>query len=76
MIAYEGQSMRLAPALGENAGGTKRAFTGVSVGLRAGYRASRSFALELYGDVGQVTETYAICPGTTARAPRRSSTGS
>lgn len=64
MIAYEGQSMRLAPALGENAGGAPRSFTGVSVGGRAGYRASRSFALELYGDVGQVTETYAIAPET------------
>jgi hypothetical protein len=65
MIAYEGQSMRLGPALGENAGGTKRAFTGASFGVRAGYRASRSFALELYADVGQVTETYAISPATT-----------
>jgi len=65
MIAYEGQSMRLAPALGENAGGTKRAFTGASVGVRAGYRASRSFALELYADVGQVSETYTISPATT-----------
>lgn len=60
MLAYEGQSMRLAPVLGEGAAGTKRAFTGASVGVRAGYRASRSFALELYGDVGQVSESYTI----------------
>ncbi len=64
MIAYEGQSMRLAPALGEGTAGAKRAFTGASIGVRAGYRASRSFALELYGDVGQVRETYAISPAT------------
>ncbi len=64
MIAYEGQSMRLAPALGEGAAGAKRAFTGASFGVRAGYRVSRSFALELYGDVGQVSETYAISPAT------------
>lgn len=65
MIAYEGQSARLAPALGEGPTGTKRAFTGASIGVRAGYRVSRSFALELYGDVGQVTETYAIGSATT-----------
>lgn len=64
MIAYEGQSVRLAPALGEAAVGAKRAFTGASVGVRVGYRASRSFALELYGDVGQISETYAIAPAT------------
>jgi hypothetical protein len=63
MLAYEGQSLRLAPVLGEHAGGTKRAFTGGSLGLRAGVRASRSFALEMYGDVGQVSETYAIAAG-------------
>ncbi|MDB4939173.1 MAG: hypothetical protein JWP87_6145 [Labilithrix sp.] len=60
MLSYEGQSMRLAPVLGERAGGTKRAFTGASGGVRLGYRASRSFALEIYGDVGQLTESYAI----------------
>jgi hypothetical protein len=64
MIAYEGQSMRLSPALGENAGGKPRAFAGASVGVRAGYRASRSFALELYADVGQVTETYTLAQTT------------
>ena len=65
MLAYEGQSVRLAPALGERGAGAKRAFTGASLGVRAGYRASRSFALELYADVGQVSETYMISPATT-----------
>jgi hypothetical protein len=63
MLAYEGQSFRLSPLLGERAGGaggTKRPFTGGAVGVRAGYRASRVFALELYGDVGQLKETYQI----------------
>ena len=60
MIAYEGQSVRLAPILGEAAGGTPRSFTGGTFGVRAGYRVSRAFALELYGDVGQLKETYAI----------------
>ena len=65
MLSYDGQSMRLAPALGENAGGTKRAFTGASIAVRAGYRASRSFALELYADGGQISESYMISPSTT-----------
>jgi hypothetical protein len=65
MIAYEGQSVRLSPVLGESATGTKRAFTGASLGLRAGYRASRSFALELHADVGQVSDTYTIPTATT-----------
>lgn len=60
MLAYEGQSLRLGPVLGDSAGGTKRQFTGGAVGLRAGYRASRIFALELYGDVGRLAETYTI----------------
>jgi hypothetical protein len=60
MLSYEGQSVRLSPAVGERAGGTKRSFTGGTFGLRFGYRASRSFALEVYGDVGQLSETYSI----------------
>jgi hypothetical protein len=63
MIAYEGQSFRFAPILGENAGGTKRQLTGASVALRAGYRVSRPFALEIYGDVGQLGDTYNISSG-------------
>jgi hypothetical protein len=60
MLSYEGQSFRLAPVLGERTGGTKRQLTGAGVGGRAGYRASRVFALELYGDVGQLKDTYVI----------------
>ncbi len=60
MVAYEGQSLRLSPVLGERAGGSKRAFTGASVGLRGGYRVSKSFALELHGEVGQIGATYAL----------------
>lgn len=62
MLAYEGQSFRLGPILGERSGGTKRPFTGGSFGLRAGYRASPVFALELYGDVGRLSESYALTP--------------
>jgi hypothetical protein len=62
MIAYEGQSFRLAPILGERAGGTKRQFTGATVGIRGGYRASKNFALELLGEVGAVSATYQIEP--------------
>lgn len=60
MLAYEGQSFRLAPALGERVGGSKRNFTGASVGVRGGYRFSRYFALEALGDVGQVSTDYTI----------------
>lgn len=62
MLAYEGQSFRLSTELGERAGGAKRPFSGASGGLRVGYRASRAFALEIYGDVGQLSESYAITP--------------
>lgn len=60
MVSYDGQSFRLSPALGERPGGTKRQFTGVALGVRAGYRASRVFALELYGDVGRLEDSYTI----------------
>jgi hypothetical protein len=64
MIAYDGQSFRFAPVLGERAGGTKRQLTGGSIGLRGGYRVSRPFALEIYGDVGQLSDTYNISSAT------------
>lgn len=60
MLAYEGQSFRLSPALGERPGGSKRNFTGASAGVRGGYRFSRYFALEVFGDVGQVSTEYTI----------------
>jgi hypothetical protein len=65
MIAYEGQSLRLASILGDerSSGGTKRQFTGVAFGMRAGYRLSRVLAVELYGDVGQLSGSYAISSG-------------
>jgi hypothetical protein len=63
MLAYEGESLRLAPVLGERVGGSKRTFTGGAVGVRAGYRVSKPFALELYGGVGQVGASYTIAPG-------------
>ena len=60
MLAYDGQSVRLSPFLGERAGGTKRSFTGGTFGVRVGFRLSRVLALELYGDVGQLKESYAL----------------
>ncbi len=60
MVAYNGQSLRLAPIVGESAGGTKRRFTGGAVGVRVGYRTTRVVALELHGEVGQLNEKYAI----------------
>ena len=60
MLAYEGQSLRLAPALGERIGGSKRSFTGASFGVRSGYRVSKNFALEIHGEIGQVGATYRI----------------
>jgi PEGA domain len=69
-LAYEGQSLRLSPVLGERGGGAKRTFTGASVGLRGGYRLSRYIAIELHGVVGQVGSTYR----TSDKAPADSST--
>lgn len=60
MLAYEGESLRLGTVLDEQAGGSQRNFTGAAFAVRGGYRLSRYFALELYGDVGQVSEKYAI----------------
>jgi len=60
MVAYDGESLRLATILAEPAGGRSRPFTGGTFGVRVGYRVSRVFALELYGDVGQLKESYAI----------------
>lgn len=60
MIAYEGQSLRVAPILGESAGGTKRPLTGAAAGVRIGYRATRVVALELHGEVGQLSDEYKI----------------
>jgi hypothetical protein len=60
MLAYEGQSMRVAPILGEPAGGVPRTFTGGSLGVRFGYRLSRAFAFELHGEAGQLKDTYTI----------------
>ncbi len=59
-LAYGGQSLRVAPALGERSGGSKRTFTGVSISVRGGYRLGKNFALELHGEVGQVGSTYTI----------------
>jgi len=60
MIAYGGQSLRLAPVLGESAVGTRRQFTGGAAGVRVGYRLSRVVALELHGEVGQLSDKYKI----------------
>ena len=70
MIAYEGQSLRLAPILREPAGGTKRALDGASLGVRGGYRLSKNFALELHGEVGQIGVTYTL-PSTAAESTTR-----
>jgi hypothetical protein len=59
-LAYEGQSFRLAPILGERVGGSKRTFTGAAVGARGGYRLWKNFALEVQGEIGQVGATYRI----------------
>jgi hypothetical protein len=60
MVAYEAESMRVAPVLGEPVGGTKRSFTGGSFGLRGGYRLTRVFSIELHGQFGQLKDTYPI----------------
>ena len=60
MLAYEGQSLTLAQALGERPTGTKRSFTGASVAVRVGYRVSRGVAFELLGTVGQTGSTYQL----------------
>lgn len=60
MVAYEAQSLTLAQALGERPTGTKRSFSGASIGVRAGYRVSRGVAFELLGNFGQTGSSYAI----------------
>ena len=59
-LAYEGQSFRLSELMGEHAGGAKRQFSGGAISVRGGYHLSRFFALELYGDIGEVGATYTI----------------
>jgi len=59
-IAYGGEAFRLGTVLGEPPGGTKRSFAGGSLSVRGGYRVSRLFALEAYGEVGQLSESYTI----------------
>lgn len=60
MLAYEAQSLTLAQVLGERPTGTKRSFTGASIGARAGYRVSRGLAFEILGSAGQTGSSYAI----------------
>ena len=59
-LAYAGQSLRVAPIMGERIGGSKRNFTGGSLAVRGGYRLGKNFAVELMGEVGQVGATYTI----------------
>jgi PEGA domain len=59
-IAYAGQSLRVAPILGERSGGSKRNFNGASLGVRAGYRLGKNFALELFGEFGKADASYVI----------------
>lgn len=66
MLAYEAQGLRLANILG----GSKRQFAGGAVAVRGGYRVSKNFALELFGEVGQVAETYMIAPAITNSTTR------
>jgi len=63
-LAYAGQSLRIAPVLGERAGGSKRNFTGGSLSVRGGYRLGKNIALELHGEIGQVTSEYTITDAT------------
>jgi len=70
MVAGGGESMRPSAVLGERLNsGTKRSFSGASVGARFGYRLSGYFALELYGEAGRMTAAYDLDPpaGTSAR---------
>lgn len=60
MIAYEGQTVRVAPILGGAAGGSRRQLAGASAGVRMGYRATRVVAIELHGEVGQLSDKYEI----------------
>jgi hypothetical protein len=50
--------------LSPGSGGTRRQMTGATLGVRAGYRATRVFALELYGDVGRLADSYVLAPST------------
>lgn len=63
-LSYDGQSFRVASVLGERSDGAKRQFTGGAVGVRGGYRVTRIFALELYGDVGRLEDDYTITSAT------------
>jgi hypothetical protein len=60
MLSYEAQSLTLSSALKERDAGTKRSFSGASVGVRAGHRVTRGVAFELLGSVGQTGSTYTL----------------
>ena len=59
-LAYEAQSLRLSPVMGERVGGVRHAFSGAALSLRGGYRFGGYFAVELHGELGQVGATYTI----------------
>lgn len=64
-IAGSGVSYRFAPVLGEPVGGTRRTLSGVSFGVRGGYRISDYVGIELATDAGVVSERYELATITT-----------
>ncbi len=61
-LAYVEQNLRLAPLLGERVGGAKRSFSGGTLAVRGGYRASKNFAVELHAELGRIQASYTIAP--------------
>ncbi|MBX3188107.1 MAG: PEGA domain-containing protein [Labilithrix sp.] len=59
MLVGAGVSYALSPALFE-ASPTRRGFGGASGGVRGGYRITRLFAIEIYGEVGAVGANYRL----------------
>ncbi len=60
MLAGQLGSYRLSAVLDEPPSGTRRDFIGAAVGVRGGYRLSRSFAAELLAEVGVLSANYKV----------------
>lgn len=56
-------SYRLSDDLGEDADGARHPFVGGALGLTGGYLVTRTFAIELSGEVGALTSKYRLRPG-------------
>lgn len=59
-LALDGASYRLSAVLDEPPSGTRRAFAGAALGVRAGYRFTKVVAAELHAEAGVLASKYKV----------------